>query len=209
MRKIMEQYRPGALIDLHSNTGYSRGPANQYTGFFPYVDRLWFGESFQYNKMTADEWFVTFSGIPFGQMSEMLQGGGNRFLGMVYGTTARDAYGQFSPRPVWELWKTFGITDAKMIGYWDQDCPVRTNHPNVKATVYVKANETLISIGNFDDKDQTIRLSIDWKALGLDPSKTVIMAPEVKDFQTARTFAMNEPIVVKSKEGWLLILKGR
>ena len=70
MKKIMAQYRPNALIDLHSNTGYSIGPANQYTDFFPYVDRLWFGESFKYNQMRPDEWFVTFSGIPFGQMSE-------------------------------------------------------------------------------------------------------------------------------------------
>jgi hypothetical protein len=206
MRKIMEQYRPGALIDLHSNTAYSRGPANQYTGFFPYVDRLWFGESFQYNKMSPDEWFVTFSGIPFGQMSEMLQGGGNRFLGMVYGATARDAYGQFSPRPVWNLWKTFGIAGARMIGYWDKECPVRTSNPDVKATVYVKDKETLISIGNFGDQDKTIRLTFDWQALGLDPAKAILTAPEIKDFQSAVAFRLNEPVPVKSKEGWLLIL---
>ncbi len=207
MRKIMEQYRPGALIDLHSNTAYSRGPANQYTGFFPYVDRLWFGESFRYNKMTPDEWFVTFSGIPFGQMSEMLQGGGNRFLGMVYGATARDSYGEFSPRPVWSLWKAFGITEAKMIGYWDKRCPVRTNQPNVKATAYVKADQTLISIGNFDDKDHSIRLIFDWKALGLDPAKVEIQAPEIADFQKAGVFSLNDPVPVKSKQGWLLIVR--
>ena len=207
MRKIMEKYRPGALIDLHSNTGYSRGPANQYTGFFPYVDRLWFGESFRYNKMTPDEWFVTFSGIPFGQMSEMLQDGGNRYLGMVYGTTARDSYGEFSPRPVWNLWKTFGITDARMIGYWDKDCPVKTSQPGVKATAYVKAGKTLISIGNFDDKDQNISLSVDWKALGLDPSKVTIQAPDIKDFQPPQSFKINDIIPLKSKQGWLLILQ--
>ena len=177
MRSIMEQYRPEALIDLHSNTGYSIGPANQYTGFFPYVDRLWFGESFRYNKMTPDQWFVTASGIPFGQMAEMLQDGGNRFLGMLYGETGRDAYGEYSPRPVWNLWKTFGITDANMIGYWDKDCPVKTNHPNVKATVYVKAKQTLISIGNFDDNDQKIKLIFDWKALGLNPENVTLKAP--------------------------------
>jgi hypothetical protein len=209
MRKIMEQYRPGALIDLHSNTGYSIGPANQYTGFFPYVDRLWFGESFRYNTMTPDEWFVTFSGIPFGQMSEMLQGGGNRFLGMVYGTTGRDAYGEFSPRPVWNLWKTFGIGEARMLGYWDRECPVRTSHPDVKATAYVKEGQTLVSIGNFGLNNQDVRLTIDWKALGLDPAKVVIEAPAVKDFQEARTFGLNEAIPVKSKEGWLLLLRGR
>jgi hypothetical protein len=207
MRKIMEKYRPGALIDLHSNTGYSRGPANQYTGFFPYVDRLWFGESFQYNKMTPDEWFVTFSGIPFGLMSEMLQGGGNRYLGMVYGATGRDAYGVFSPRPVWNLWKTFGIAEAKMIGYWDQNCPVKTSHPDVKATCYLKSGKVLVSIGNFDDADQMIRLSYDWKALGLDPARVEIQVPEVQDFQSAGTFKLNDPLPVKSKQGWLLILQ--
>ncbi len=207
MRTIMEQYRPDALIDLHSNTGYSVGPTNQYTGFFPYVDRLWFGESFRYNKMTPDEWFVTASGIPFGQMAEMLQGGGNRFLGMLYGETGRDAYGEFSPRPVWKLWKDFGITDAKMIGYWDKECPVQTNQPNVKATVYVKAGQTLISIGNFDDINQDIKLSINWQALGLSPENAILKAPEVKDFQDAKTFDVSGTIPVRSKEGWLLILQ--
>ena len=206
MRSIMEQYRPGALIDLHSNTGYSIGPANQYTGFFPYVDRLWFGESFRYNKMTPDEWFVTASGIPFGQMAEMLQDGGNRFLGMLYGETARDAYGEFSPRPVWNLWKSFGITDAKMIGYWDKECPVQTNHPDVKATAYVKAKQTLISIGNFNEKDQNILLTLDWQALGLNPATVILEAPGIKDFQEARTFNLNESIPVKGKQGWLLIM---
>ena len=207
MKKIMAQYRPNALIDLHSNTGYSIGPANQYTDFFPYVDRLWFGESFKYNQMRPDEWFVTFSGIPFGQMSEMLQDGGNRYLGMVYGTTARHSYGQFSPAPVWALWKSFGITEANMLGYWDNDCPVRSNHPDVKVTVYVKPQETLLAIGNFDTKDQTIKLDYNWITLGIDPSKAILYAPEIADFQQEHTFGINESIPVSSKKGWLLIVK--
>ena len=73
MRKIMEQYRPGSLIDLHSHEQYSMGPANQYMGFFPYIDRLWFGEGFDYEKKRPDEWLITFSGIPFGLMSEMIE----------------------------------------------------------------------------------------------------------------------------------------
>ena len=47
MRKVMEHEKPGSLIDLHSNTGFSKGPAKQYAEFFPYVDKIWFGESFQ------------------------------------------------------------------------------------------------------------------------------------------------------------------
>lgn len=206
MRKIIQQYRPEAVIDLHSNTWYSVGPANQYTDFLPYVDRLWFGESFKYNQMTPDEWFVTFSGIPFGVMSEMLQDGGNRYLGMVYGTTARHSYGQFSPAPVWGLWKSFGIEEAEMLGYWDENCPVQTSSPKVKATAYVKADKVLVSIGNFGDNDTDVKLQFDWKALGLNPQKCSLTAPEVKDFQKETTFKLNELIPVKSKEGWLLIL---
>jgi hypothetical protein len=108
---------------------------------------------------------------------------------------------------VWKLWDSFGIEKAQMIGYWDKACPVKTNHPNVKATAYVREGKTLISIGNFDDKDQQIRLSFDWEKLGLDPSKAVLEAPFVADFQEAKTFKPDEIIPVKSKEGWLLIIK--
>lgn len=207
MRKIMSQSREGCLIDLHSNTGYSVGPANQYTDFFPYVDRLWFGETFRYNQLAPDEWFVTFSGIPFGQMSEMLQDGGNRFLGMVYGATARHSSGIFSPTPVWKLWQSFGITEAKMLGYWDEDCPVKTDSPNVKSTAYVKPDQMLISVGNFDSADQTIHLTIDWNALGFDPNKMEIFAPAVKNFQDEKSFSIGEGIKVKAKEGWLLLVR--
>jgi len=206
IRKIIQKYRPEAVIDLHSNTWYSVGPANQYTDFFPYVDRLWFGESFKYNQMTPDEWFVTFSGIPFGLMSDMLQDGGNRFLGMVYGSTARHSYGPYSPAPVWGLWKSFGIEEAEMLGYWDENCPVQTSSPEVKVTAYVKPEKVLISIGNFGDNDTKVKLQFDWKTLGFNPSRCILSAPEVENFQEATTFKLNEPIPVKSKEGWLLIL---
>ncbi|MBX3242442.1 MAG: hypothetical protein KIT80_04830 [Chitinophagaceae bacterium] len=207
MRKIAARYRPGALIDLHSNTAYSKDPMNQYTDFFPYVDRLWFGESFKYNEMSPDEWLVTFSGIPFGQMSEMLQDGGNRYLGMVYGATARHSWGDFSPAPVWKLWKSFGIEDAKMIGYWSNDRIVETTHPNVKATAYVKDEKVLISLGNFDTNNVTVKLMIDWDKLGVDASGYNLVAPEVSGFQPAGRFSPGDEIPVKAKEGWLLILE--
>ncbi|MCO5240830.1 MAG: DUF6067 family protein [Chitinophagaceae bacterium] len=207
MRKIAARYRPGALIDLHSNTTYSKGPMNQYTDFFPYVDRLWFGESFKYNEMSPDEWLVTFSGIPFGQMSEMLQDGGNRYLGMLYGATARHSWGEYSPAPVWKLWKSFGIKDAKMIGYWSGDRVIETTHPNVKATAYVKDDKVLISLGNFDTSNVTVKLMIDWGKLGLDASGYTLVAPEVANFQPAGRFSPGDEIPVKAKEGWLLILE--
>jgi hypothetical protein len=81
----MEEEKPGCIIDLHSNTGFSKGPAKQYAEYFPFVDKLWFGESFQYNEMSYGNWLVEVSGIPFGLMGDMLHGGGNSWLGMVFG----------------------------------------------------------------------------------------------------------------------------
>lgn len=207
IRRIITKYRPDAIIDLHSNTDYSRGPANQYTDFFPYLDRLWFGEHFWYDKMTPDQWFVQFSGIPFGQMSEMLQDGGNRYLGMVYGATARHSYGQYSPAPVWKLWSDFGIDDAKMLGYWDINSPVKTDQNNVKVTAYVKSDKILLSLGNFDTINHKVKLKIDWSKLGLDKTNVKIIAPYIEDFQENRIYNLDDDFEIETKKGLLLEIK--
>ena len=212
IRKILEATHENPLIDLHSNTWYSVGPANQYVEFFPYVDRLWFGESFKYDEMSPDQWLVTFSGIPFGVMSEMLQDGGNRFLGMVYGTTARhswtDAGNEKSPVPMWKFWDSFGIKDARMLGYWDPECPVSTDDPEVKATAYVKDGVTAVSVGNFSGRDKTVRLTIDFAGLGIDPATATIKAPSIPNFQDETVFKTGGSISlpVGSKKGWMIVI---
>lgn len=211
MRSVMAQAKPGCIIDLHSNTGFSIGPANQYTEFFPYVDKLWFGESFQYDKMSPENWLVEVSGIPFGLMGDMLQGGGNRWLGMVFGMTVRYPWTTegvlCDPRPVWKIWDEYQIQDSKMMGFWDPGCPVQTDLPEVKATVYVKPGKVLLSIGNFSDKAQNVKLLIDWKALGMNPDKCRIVAPEIENFQPAKTINPNDPIMVEARKGWLIYLE--
>ena len=188
------------------------GPANQYVEFFPYVDRLWFGESFKYDEMSPDQWLVTFSGIPFGVMSEMLQDGGNRFLGMVYGTTARhswtDAGNEKSPVPMWKFWDSFGIKDARMLGYWDPEGPVSTDDPEVKATAYVKDGVTAVSVGNFSGRDKTVRLTIDFAGLGIDPATATIKAPSIPNFQDETVFKTGGSISlpVGSKKGWMIVI---
>lgn len=204
MRRIIEKYRPGALVDLHSNTGYSKGPMNQYTEFFPYVDRLWFGESFKYDQMSPDTWFVTFSGIPFGQMSEMLQGGGNRWLGAVYGTTRR-CYMDFSagnPAAIWKAWADFGIENARMSGYWDEYAFAKTDSPDVKATAFIRGDKALVILGNFAAEPRTVKLTVDGRWAGR--RRLQFVARPVPGFQEGRTFAVGEPIPVPAKRGWLL-----
>ena len=129
IRKIMNRTNPGAMIDLHSANQYNErdgfaNSANLYLEHFPYLDRLWFGEYFNYD-FPPEFWLIEVSGIPYGLMGEMLEGGGNPWRGMLYGMTGR------SPRvdngPLWKLWDSFGMQHSEMIGYWVKDNPVKTN----------------------------------------------------------------------------------
>lgn len=203
MRKIMNRLRPGCLIDLHSHEGFSCGPANQYLEFFPYIDSLWFGEAFDYDA-PPDYWLTEISGIPYGLMGDMLQDGGNRWRGMIYGMTARYPHGpNADPRPVWRIWDDFGIAEARMLGYWDPACPVHPDDAGVKATAYIRADRTLIALASWAPAPVDVRLQIDWGALGLAPGP--LAAPAVDDFQPARTFAPGEAIPVDPGRGWLLV----
>ncbi len=141
VRKTLDRGRPAALIDLHSANQYNprdgfSSSANLYLEHFPYLDRLWFGEYFDYDSR-PDYWLVEISGIPFGLMGEMLEKGGNPWRGMVYGMTARLPWAG-DPTPLWKAWDEFGMAGTRMVGYWSPRSPVRTGNPEVLATVYLK-----------------------------------------------------------------------
>ena len=172
IRKVMNRTNPGAMIDLHSANQYNpkdgfANSANLYLEHFPYLDRLWFGEYFNYD-FPPEFWLVEVSGIPYGLMGEMLEGGGNPWRGMLYGMTGR------SPRvdngPLWKLWDSFGMQNSEMIGYWVKDNPVKTGSEKTLATVYSHmGDKALISLATWEDTDAKVKLSIDWAKLGLDP----------------------------------------
>ncbi|WP_299578037.1 glycoside hydrolase domain-containing protein [uncultured Sunxiuqinia sp.] len=211
IRKVLDNTKPGCMLDLHSNTGFSKGPATQYAEFFPYLDKLWFGESFHYDEMPPENWFVEVSGIPFGLMGDMLHRGGNRWLGMLYGMTVRHPWMTdgiiCDPRPIWKIWDDFGIEEAKMTGFWNSDVPVTTNNQNVKVTVYKKEGKTLLSIGNFSDSTQKVALKIDFKELGINADRATLIAPEIEDFQSAKEWKNGEQISVDARKGWLIYVE--
>ena len=214
VRKVLERGRPGSLIDLHSANQFNvrdgfANSANLYLEHFPYLDRLWFGEYFDYNS-APDFWMVEMAGIPFGLMGEMLQDGGNPWRGMIYGMTNRLPWTAASdPRPLWRLWDDFGIQDTEMLGYWAPNTPVRTGREDVLATTYTKLGKALVSIASWAKERAEVRLQIDWQRLGLDPARVTITAPAVEKFQEARVFKVGEPIPVEPARGWLLVLQER
>ena len=58
---------------------------------------------------------------------------------------------------------------------------------------------------------QSVQLNIDWKKLGIDPSKATITAPEVKNFQPALSLNVSNGEVseftVEKGKGWMFIIK--
>ena len=153
--RVMHGAAAAPRINFHSGDNWAPpwdqpahlSAANQYMEHFPYLSNLWFGELFDYD-MPPDYWLVEISGLPFGLTGEMLnyENGGNPYRGMVYGMTGRQ---HPSAPAMWAFWDEFGIQKATMLGYWDATCPVRTDRPDVLATVYRKPHEALIALAHW------------------------------------------------------------
>jgi hypothetical protein len=211
-RALTKDGHPG-IIDLHSanqfnkNDGFNNS-ANLYLEHFPYLNRLWFGEYFDYEKNDPDFFLTEVSGIPFGLMGEMLEGGGNPWRGMVYGMTNRYPWTEEAdPRAIWKAWDDFGMKGTEMIGYWSAACPVKTSDPKVLATVYRKPGAVMVSIASWAENTTTVNLKINWESLGMHPYKASITAPNIKNFQEAKSFRQAEPITVEKNKGWIIIIK--
>jgi hypothetical protein len=241
VRKVLDRRRPGALIDLHSANQFNprdgfASSANLYLEHFPFLNRLWFGEYFDYEGSRPDYWLVELSGIPFGLMGEMLQGGGNPWRGMVFGMTSRLPWAG-DPRPLWKAWDEFGIAEAEMVGWWVKSNPVKTGSAEILATAYIRwpgeknsaampvsgrsssaqglesdspktgAASVLIALASWAKGPVDVQLTIDWRMLGLDPKKVTLRAPAIDKFQTAAEFKPDEPIRIEPGKGWLLVIK--
>ncbi len=211
-RVLLQDGHPG-ILDLHSANQYNKNDgfnnsAVLYLEHFPYLNRLWFGEYFDYEKNPPDFYLTEISGVPFGLMGEMLEGGGNPWRGMVFGMTNRMPWSDNAdPRPIWKVWDDFGMNGTRMIGYWVENNPVKSNNKNVLATIYKKPGAVLIALASWADEDVRVKLDIDWKALGIDPANATITAPEVKNFQKQSSFEINDEIPVPKGKGWILEIR--
>ena len=207
-RRILDS-RPGRYIDLHTwnhFNGYA-GFANNltiYMELLPYLDRLWLGEGFNASEVPPDFWLVEMSGLPFGLMSEMLDGA-NPWRGMVFGETARLGWSG-DPRGMWKVWDDYGIQGTQFLPFFLKDCPVRTDNADILATVYRKPGRCFIALGSWASTETLVHLQIDWKALRLDPVRSVLFAPAIEGMQSPKQWRPGDAIPVSPKRGWFLVL---
>ena len=94
-----------------------------------------------------------------------------------------------------------------MIGWWDKNCPVKTDSKDVLATVYKKNGKTLLAVANWTRQDKDVHLDIDWKSLGLDGSKVTLKAPPIEGFQGGGSWHATDRIRVAGSKGLLIILE--
>ena len=210
IRRVLVRGRPNPLIDLHSANQFDpadgfASSANLYLEHFPFIDRLWFGEGFDYNE-PPDYWLTEISGIPFGLMGEMLQDGGNPWRGMVFGMTSRLPWSG-DPRPLWHFWDATGIERTEMIGWWVPSSPVTTGRADVLATVYRGPGFSIVALASWAKDTVDVTPRFDWAALGLDSATVRITAPAIEHFQDAASFAPGQAIRLPPAKGRMLVVK--
>jgi Family of unknown function (DUF6067) len=84
---------------------------------------------------------------------------------------------------------------------------VTTSDSSVLATTWSKPGSAMVSLGSWRTEDVAVRLTIDWKALGLNPATIRIRAPAIENFQSAATWLPGADIIVPANKGLLLILE--
>jgi hypothetical protein len=214
-RKSMQRARrildadgnPGRRVSMHSWNHFNglakwSNSAIAFMELYPYYDGLWYGEGFNANA-SPEYMLVEMSGIPYGLMSEMLDHP-NPWHGMVFGMRTRWPWSG-DPRNLWKLEDQFEIADSEFFGWWDAACPVKTDHPAVKASVFRKQGKTLIALASWAPAKAEVRLMVDWAKLGLAAERTTFLAPACENFQPNAVFAADASIPVEPGKGWLLI----
>ena len=216
IRRVLVRYAgEKADIDIHNGNEhreqYGSGSSNNlYLEHFAYADALWNGEGYEYFTSVPSYYFTEVCGLPFGLCGEMLERGGDPFMGMLFGMTARCGWSQGGvSREIWDVWEDFGIEDSEMIGWWRDDCPVSAENECAQVTVFLKPDgDALICLAARWNYDREFLLSFDREKMGMtDPADYILSAPEIPRVQQAAEFPADGAIPVEANKGWIFRLK--
>ncbi|MFH0992481.1 MAG: glycoside hydrolase domain-containing protein [bacterium] len=209
-RMVIDRYRQNGRIDFHSwnhfnNLAGYTNCLNLYMDLLPYIDLVWIGEQRDYNRL-PDHWLIEVSGIPYGVTGQMLNEGGNPWRGMVYGITNRPPWAG-NPAEIWKFWDAYAIKSMKMIGYWDNNSPIKSDNDLVKATLYAGKERSIIAVAGWGKTDLQCTLKLDWNILGYDPLTSKISIPSIRDFQEAQTLSSLDQLTIPAGKGYLIIIE--
>lgn len=203
-KKVLQ--KTDGLIDMHmwNHEEVRAGDVscmNLYTEILPFLDSVWLGEGFFYKKYSPEYVLAEVSGIPYGLTGQMLEGGGDLYLGMLYAMNNRFGWSYKNALQMYKIWDDFEITKSRMLGYWHSENPAKTDNENVLCTVYLKEKEALICLYNFSQSSQKLFLSVDSKKLGF----TYKNASEIKFGKTSkRKKDLSKQMKLKGRKGIIL-----
>ena len=196
VRKVLDRRRPGALIDLHSANQYNprdgfASSANLYLEHLPFVDRLWFGEYFDYDA-PPDYLARRDLGRPVRPPGRDAREGRQPLArDAVRGdeptavggrpAAAVEGLGRVRPRGIAHE----GLVGSRRAG---ADGPAgRARHDLRQGRPRARRRREL------GEGAGGGALAIDWKALGLDPSRARLTAPAIEGFQPAGVLRPDRP----------------
>jgi len=150
----------------------------------------------------------TVSGIPFGLPGELLMPEAGVARGMVYGVSQRFGWMPrelVNPSALWRWWDAFDIAGARMLGYWRPDCPVRVNHPDVRATAYVHPGQRLaVALASWATEPVIVAVDVDWPAVGLSPHAVAARIPAIDCFQPGQPSVSLDAVTIEPGKGWII-----
>ncbi|KAL1519122.1 hypothetical protein AB1Y20_003386 [Prymnesium parvum] len=224
----------GFKLDLHASC--AGNPHLPYVELYPYLDSLWFGEQCEYKTYSPEQWLAEVSGVPFGLPGEMLGDNSDQWQGLVHGMTCRiypDPY-RCDPRPVWAALDAMGMQRPRLIGWWDEACPVSVatsstkyndagdRGPAVVASVFVSDEQrpprVAVALANWAAEDVTVRLRANLSALSLlglvasaPGTQLRLRASNIRGFQQEGSWRVGDELTLRRKgggenEGFLLEL---
>lgn len=210
VRKVMDDFKAGCLVDLHSpdhnedhyGAAYT-STVNLYMPLFPYIDSLWFGESFNYTTAKPDHFLTTICGLMYGMTGEMLGETSNNYKGLVYGMTSRVYTDKDErPTPFWKLLLDWNIQDATLYGYWDEKCQVGSSDAEVCTAVYLRGEDMLLVVTNFSDTSKTVTLNSNF-----DANDYHIYAPTICGHQVEADFDIYASLTLESGKGKIVLIE--
>jgi len=135
---LFRQTNPNACIDVHHGHALVDSPVAAMMLCFPFIDSLWHGEGFDYDRFDPWTWLVEIAALPFAVPSEML--GGDEYVGrgMLFGIWPRHGWYNETdvPRKLWAFFDRFGIQQADMLGWWLKGNGVTVDRPDTYVTAY-------------------------------------------------------------------------
>lgn len=210
MWTMFHQENPEATIDSHHGNTLLASPIAEHMLCLPFIDSIWHGEGFDYERMDPWSWLVEIAGLPFGVPSELL--GGDDYIGraMLFGIWPRMGWcaGTEKQQRLWAFFDRFGIQDATMIGWWEENSPVVVDRPETYATAFVHPdNGVLVAISSWHPpiaewigQPLDVSLLLARSRLGLDGGPV-----DVTDILTDEALDIERPIsLVAPQEGRLI-----